>query len=179
MGLLNQKDLEWLAWNWRGWNDQQRFRSRRLMMFGHCNHTLGLLPTPGQILYGIILAQVDQLKSEGNSNFRCSLPYTQMWKKVFAMVQGIEMNEPLTPKILSDPSHKLVQTLVYIYSMQTFIFSEMNKASRTKDIHKIKFYGPLASALSMIIHCGNHKNTGLPAEFSVYRGLQITPKELK
>ena len=89
------------------------------------------------------------------------------------------MNKPLTPKILSDPSHKLVQTLVYIYSMQTFIFTEMNKASRAKDIHKIKFYGPLASALSMIIHSGNHKNTGLPAQFSVYRGLQITPKELK
>ena len=50
------------------------------------------------------------------------------------MVKDVDMRKPLTPKILSDPNHKFVKTLIYIYSMQTFIFSEMNRASRCKDV---------------------------------------------
>ena len=52
----------------------------------------------------------------------------------------------------------------------------MNKASRTKDESKIKFYGPFASALGFIIHCGNKKHTDFDSNFMVYRGLQV-PKE--
>ena len=44
--LLNNKDLEWLAWNWRGWNNQKMFGSRRLMVFGHFNISHDFLPTP-------------------------------------------------------------------------------------------------------------------------------------
>ena len=65
------------------------------------------------------------------------------------------MKAPLTPEILKNPDHKFVKTLIYIYSMQSFIFHEINKTSREKDIEKIEFYGPLASALGYIVHCGN------------------------
>ena len=54
--LINPKDLEWLAWNWRGWNNLQTFNSRLNMVFGYFNHTYGLLPSPEQILHGIVLA---------------------------------------------------------------------------------------------------------------------------
>ena len=77
------------------------------------------------------------------------------------MVKEVDFCKPLTPKILSNPNHPFVKMLIYIYSMQTFIFSDMNKASREKDVEKIKFYGPLASALSFIVHCGNKKQTEL------------------
>ena len=69
-----------------------------------------------------------------------------------------DFNKPLTPKILSDANHKFVRNLIYIYSMETFIYSEINKASREKDVDKIKFYGAFASALGFIIHCGNKKS---------------------
>ena len=78
------------------------------------------------------------------------------------MVKNVDFKKPLTPKILSDPNHHFVKTLIYIYSMQSFIFYELNKASRLKDTNQIKTYGPLASALSFIIHCGNKKQTNLP-----------------
>lgn len=39
--------------------------------------------------------------------------------------------------------------------METFIYREMNKASRDHDLSKIKFYGPLAAALGFIIQKGN------------------------
>ena len=94
-----------------------------------------------------------------------------MWKKIFEMVKGVDFRKPLTPKILSNPNHQFVKTLIYIYSMESFIFGAMNRASRAKDEHKIKFYGPLASALSFIVHCGNKKLTDLSKELTVYRGL--------
>lgn len=51
-----------------------------------------------------------------------------MWKKIFDMVKGIDMKKPLTPKVLSNPNHEFVKTLLYIYSMETFIFREVNTA---------------------------------------------------
>ena len=50
----------------------------------------------------------------------------------------------------------------------------MNKATREKDKEKIKFYGPFASALSFIVHCGNKKHTDLRAKLTVYRGIKIS-----
>ena len=37
LNLINNKDLEWLAWNWRAWINQKKFKSRRLMVFNHFN----------------------------------------------------------------------------------------------------------------------------------------------
>jgi len=76
----------------------------------------------------------------------------KVWKKIFSLAKSVDMKKPLTTEILSDPNHEFVQLMLYIYSMQTFIFKEMNKASRTKDLTKIEFYGPFASALGYIIH---------------------------
>ena len=56
----------------------------------------------------------------------------------------------------------------------------MNKASRDKDISSLEFYGPLASALSFIVHSGNKRNTNLQEKFIVYRGIHnIHTKELQ
>lgn len=83
-------------------------------------------------------------------------------------------------KILSNPQHKFVKTLIYIYSMQSFVFTEMNKASRLKDSSKIELYGPLASALGFIVHQGNKQHTSLSSQTSitVYRGLNVPASEL-
>ena len=83
----------------------------------------------------------------------------------------IDIKKPLTPKILGNPNHSFVKTMMYIYSMQSFVFSEMNKASRNKDKSKIKFYGAFASALGYITHCGNNQNGNSSKRFVVYRGM--------
>lgn len=57
--------------------------------------------------------------------------------------------------------------------MSSFIFTEMNRASRMKDPSKIKFYGAFASALGIIIHSGNKNQSKLAKSFTVYRGLQL------
>ena len=86
------------------------------------------------------------------------------------MVEDVDMRKPLDFKSLSNPKNKFVKTMIYIYSMESFLFSEMNRATRNKDLSKIKFYGPFASALSFIIHVGNKSNSDLSTHFSVYRG---------
>ena len=81
--------------------------------------------------------------------------YMEVWEKIFSIVNKIDKKKPLTPEILSDSNNDFVKTLIYIYSMESFVFKEMNKASRQKDRSKIKMYGPFASALGFIIHHGN------------------------
>ena len=98
-----------------------------------------------------------------------------MWKTIFSLsnMNEVEFSKPLTPKILSNPDHPFVKTLIYIYSMESFVFSELNRASRMKDESKIQFYGAFASALGFVIHCGNFKKTNLEKEFTAYRGLTL------
>ena len=83
------------------------------------------------------------------------------------------MKKPLTPKILSDHNNDFVKNLIYIYSMQTFIFSEINKTSRDKDKSKIEYYGPLASALGYIIHIGNYESLKTKEKIITYRGMKV------
>lgn len=65
--------------------------------------------------------------------------------------------------------------------MQSFVFSQMNKASREKDPSYIQYYGPLASALGFIIHCGNLTKNDINDKrkiTTVYRGLKVSQEEL-
>ena len=88
------------------------------MVFGHFNHSLGILPSPEQILHGLVLAQIVQFDELDIKNFKPIIKLrVEMWQKIFEMVKDVEMRKPLTPKILSDPNHKFVKTLIYIYSM--------------------------------------------------------------
>ena len=43
--------------------------------------------------------------------------YAGIWKKIFSLAKSVDMKKPLTIKILSDPNHDFVKTILYIYSM--------------------------------------------------------------
>ena len=89
------------------------------------------------------------------------------------------MKKPLTTKILSNPNHEFVKLMLYIYSMQTFIFREMNRASRNKDLDKIAFYGPFASALGHILQVASSKRkVQLDNKVTLYRGFNIQKDEI-
>ena len=82
--------------------------------------------------------------------------YARNWKMLFKLADlDEEMDKPLTPKVLSNPNHKIVKHLMYIYSIESFIYADLNKACREKDKSKIKFYVAFAAALSFIINCAN------------------------
>lgn len=89
------------------------------------------------------------------------------------------MNKPLTPKILSDPQNAVTKHLLYLYSMESFIYPELNRASREKDRSKIKYYGAFAAALSYIIYFANknRREDKLKGTTKLYRGLQLHIEE--
>jgi hypothetical protein len=61
------------------------------------------------------------------------------------------MNQPLTGEILHNPFHPVTETLIYIHSMETFIYKDLKKASLQKDITKVKTLGPYAYAMAEIL----------------------------
>ena len=77
--------------------------------------------------------------------------YTSNWNMLFDLAKLGDINKPLTPKILKDPYHPITRHILYLYSMESFIYGEMNHACRVKDNSKIQYYGAFAATLSYII----------------------------
>ena len=102
-----------------------------------------------------------------------------MWIKIFSMATSVkDFKKPLTHDVLSNPDHDFVKTMLYVYSMESFLFSELNRASRMKDTTKIKYYGAFGSALGYIIHCGNNQKNNKNISQTFFRGLQLSNQEL-
>jgi hypothetical protein len=51
-----------------------------------------------------------------------------------------------------DPDHKDVKTILFIYSIESFLYDKINKISRDNDVSSIKNLGPFAVALTRIIN---------------------------
>jgi len=63
--------------------------------------------------------------------------------------------------------------------MESFVFKEVNKASREKDLSKIEYYGAYASALGHVIHAANAKRQDkLANKFTVFRGTKLNQLEI-
>ena len=94
---------------------------------------------------------------------------------MFDMAKLGDLDKNLTQEILSDPLNSITKHILYLYSMESFIYGELNTASRIKDKSKIKFYGAYAAALSFIIYKSNQKRkTGkLEGKTTLYRGLKM------
>lgn len=100
---------------------------------------------------------------------------------LFDMAKLGDLNKPLTAKILSNPSHPITKHLLYIYSMESFIYADLNQASRAKNKSKLKFYGAFAASLSYIIYTANeHRGRidRLSGTNVLYRGLKLTLQEV-
>ena len=92
-----------------------------------------------------------------------------------------DMDKPLTPKVLSDPTHKVVKHIMYIYSMESFIYEDLNRVCREKDTSKIKYYGAFAATLSFIIYSANKNrvNKIIYETTTLYRGVKLSQAEIQ
>ena len=68
-----------------------------------------------------------------------------------AAIDEKDRDTPLTYDILSDPTHKVVSTLLTIYCFEGFLYKVLNHALRTKDLSKVTNLGPYAHALYTIV----------------------------
>ena len=75
-------------------------------------------------------------KEEWNDKTRMmalKMTYDQKWERLFNISELGDLNKPLTPKILSDPNHSITRHLLYLYSMECFIYNDLNRACRDQD----------------------------------------------
>ena len=70
----------------------------------------------------------DQTKFKSLKNI-----YMSKWKMLFDIANLGNLDKPLTANVLSDPTNKVTKHILYLYSMETFIYADLNLASRDKD----------------------------------------------
>ena len=78
----------------------------------------------------------------------------------------------MTYQILGDTNHKVTKFLLYLHTMQSFIFQDLKIASRNEDKSKIMSLGPYALCLSYILE-GARSNDKGKIDY-VYRGMVMT-----
>ena len=82
--------------------------------------------------------------------------YSYNWELLFKLGSiGYSLEKPLTQKILADSSNPITKLILYLYSMESFIYPDLNRACRNKDPQAIKYYGAFSAALSFIIDNAN------------------------
>lgn len=63
--------------------------------------------------------------------------------------------------------------------MQSFLYQELNTASRNKELKKIKYYGPVAAALGYLIQNANlNREDSLTGVNNLYRGMRRFEKSI-
>ena len=88
-----------------------------------------------------------------------------IWEEIFVKLDLIK--EECNVMTLRDPETDLVKGMLYIFSMQTFIYESLTKAARTCDMTKKNSLGPFARVMSEIL-------TG-----AEYNGRPSDPKSLE
>ena len=81
--------------------------------------------------------------------------------------------------VTNDPCHKDVQTILKLYSLQSFLYRTLNRACREKDTSVIDTLGPFAHSLMSIIDDANiNRNDRIEGPFEVFRGTKFTKEEV-
>lgn len=86
------------------------------------------------------------------------------------------MDEPISEDEIRNPNSNIVLLIIYIFSLETPVYSILNKACREGDESKKDTLGPLSCALFMILSRASEnridKNGNLlPHKFDLFRGV--------
>jgi hypothetical protein len=96
----------------------------------------------------------------------------------FLKVSGIEDLSKVP--VISDPDHPHVKAIVFVYSMESFLFVRLNQISRQKDPSAIETLGPYSVALTFVINSIEQKRTDkIVGQFTCFRGLVLSPNIIK
>ena len=86
----------------------------------------------------------------------------EVWEGYFAEIPEELRDIPLSYKIMRDPYHPISQLCLYLYTLDTWLFQELNKGSREGDTAKIDTLGPYAAALKQIVIGAAKRRTDIP-----------------
>lgn len=81
--------------------------------------------------------------------------YEESWRAIFEAAELDDIYEEISWQSLKDPKSKVTKLVLFLYSMETFIPYELNRASREQDQSKVHTLGPFACLLKFIIESAN------------------------
>ena len=112
----------------------------------------------------------------------CNKRYT--WKHLFhKAITKQDFNQPITYETLKDPASEIVCALLWIYSMESFVYKQLNAATRDHDPSYVDTLGPMCQALGTIVEVTEHSRQSDPSsvskvgKFNLYRGISL-PNEV-
>ena len=82
-----------------------------------------------------------QQQTDSRNNTKSAMEL--MWQ-LLKLTNDVE----LTEHMLADANHDVTKAVMYLYSMETFIYTAINRASREQDKTKIETLGPYAVLLT-------------------------------
>ena len=93
------------------------------------------------------------------------------------------MSQPLSEEDMRNPTSNIVLLIIYIFSLETPIYSLLNKACRDGDITKKDSLGPLSCALFMILSRAqerrlDHLGNPMPHKFNLFRGVALSQDQI-
>ena len=158
---------------------------RRMILIMFQNDT-SYFPSIREIQDELIQAQLHEIQKncqdwDNTSYFeQLKSDYARNWNILFDLAKLGDKEKPLTTKILANPNHNITKHILYLYSMESFIYEDMNRASREKDVSKIKYYGAFAAALSYILYFANNNRLNKRVQGSnylLYRGVKLAKND--
>ena len=76
-----------------------------------------------------------------------------VWNLIFKIdLKGYDFDTPIPVADFFDANSNICKTILYVYSMETFVYKTLNSSSRNKDASKIATLGPFAAAMSFILY---------------------------
>ena len=119
-----------------------------------------VMPSLNQIEAGLITEAMKQVEkamgsiSDHKNQLATKANIKKTWEELFgkANIQGEDRDQPLMERDLSDATYPATILLVFIYQMENWCYSELNRACRYKDHSKINSLGPWAKAMSEIVY---------------------------
>ena len=176
--LLSEKDGKrfevdrygWLARQWS--STKQRNPTKREIMNG--------ILAQDQAIAQELMHQGNMKPEEMQSVVQARVQAWEVFFHVTALGQG-DLGEELDFKSLwKQPSHPINQTILYIYSLETFIPQRLNTASRDRDQSLVESMGAFALALKTIVYGANkHRKDAITKDFVVWRGFNLSSEQLE
>ena len=81
-------------------------------------------------------------------------------------------------KTLLKADHPLTTLLIYMFSMESYLYKEMSTVSLCKDVKQVDSFGPINWTLQQIFSRAEEKRRDkVLGTLTVYRGQTMTPEE--
>ena len=89
------------------------------------------------------MKEIEQVSKNWNENCKFGLVkkiYKEKWNILFDLANIADNDKPVNTKILSNPEHAITRHILYLYSMESLIYADLNSAIRDQDQSKIQYY---------------------------------------